>query len=222
MKKSVILFAALAVFCFNGLSAQEQPKVTVGLLDLEAIVGINWTQPKKNLSAEGYFGTDYDLGVTFLSVPLGKSDPSPAATVALHYDYSRQNFDSFQVTNEVKFRRHEVYARLKPFTFHPSYYSEYNRVMGLVLAGLYADAGYTSGNYFYEDVYDTTTTPNDKKNGMFWGWGWNLNFKKGRTGGIVGYGSKIYSFDDSLGNAVKYSSRSFHFGVSYALDWREK
>lgn len=41
MKKSVLLFAALAVFCFNGLSAQEQPKVTVGLLDLEAIVGIN-------------------------------------------------------------------------------------------------------------------------------------------------------------------------------------
>lgn len=220
MKKILVSLTFGLIAQANTLYAQAE-KTRLGFLDVEAIWGINFTKPQQNFAVEGEVGTDYDLGVTFLSVPLSKNDPSPVTTVALHYAYMRQNFSGYQIINDIKFRRNEVFARIKPFTFNPSYESEYNRVLGLLVAGLYADVGYSSGKYFYENIYGTTTTPDDKKNGMFWGWGLNLNFKNGRTGAIVGYGSKIYNFDNSLGNTIKYSSRSFHFGLSYALDWRE-
>ena len=221
MKKILVSLTFGLIAQANTLYAQAE-KTRLGFLDVEAIWGINFTKPQQNFAVEGEVGTDYDLGVTFLSVPLSKNDPSPVTTVALHYAYTRQNFSGYQLINDIKFRRNEVFARIKPFTFNPAYPMEYSKVFGLVLGGLYADVGYTSGNYFFENVNGNITPPTDNKSGLVWGWGYNANIKKGRFGGIVGFGSKRYNFASNNGSTIKYKSRSFQFGISYALNWQEK
>lgn len=205
-------------------SSTSNFKLPFGIYDIQVAPGVNWMKPKKNLNLDGYFGTNYSFGFTAVNLEYGNSGAS--GTVALFYDYSRQNADDF--LGSWHFRRNELFARIKPFTNNPVYSNSYGGngsmyLLGFLFSGLYADVGYTNGTYFYKNYLDVKQAPNYQQNGFFWGWGYNLVHRpeESRWGMSVGYGSKIYTWTKANGEQAKYSSRTIWIGVSYNIVWKE-
>lgn len=205
-------------------SSTSNFKLPFGIYDIQIALGVNWMKPKQNLNLDGDFGTNYSFGFTAVNLEYGNSGAS--GTVALFYDYSRQNAEDF--LGSWHFRRNELFARIKPFTNNPVYSNSYGGngsmyLLGILFSGLYADVGYTNGTYFYKNYLDVKQAPNYQQNGFFWGWGYNMVHRNedSRWGMSVGYGSKIYTWTKANGDRAKYSSRTIWIGVSYNLVWME-
>lgn len=204
----------------NGKPTENRPSI-VGIYDIQIAPGINWMKPKSGLDISGEFGTNYSLGFTVINLAHGKNSGS-SSTISMHYDYSRQNAEA-ALLGSWHFRRNELFARIKPFTHNPVYSTYDNRFLGVIIAGLYADIGYTNGTYYYSNYLDEKQAPDYSQNGLVWGWGYNLIHRPEdkRWGMTVGYGAKIYSWNKTNGDRAKYASRTIWVGATYNLVWEE-
>lgn len=189
MRKLFLLITA-TIFSSH-LSAQ------IGIYEIQVSPGINWVKPKKGLDGfKGEFGMTYDVGVTVVNLVHPK-DGGSSSTISLHYDYSKQ-----KLSDEWSFRRNEVYARVKPFTFNATKSAQDGNggFLVLILSGLYADVGYTNGKLYFENTQRGLGDIDDSQNGLFWGWGYSGIHRpeNSRWGMKAGYGSKKYSWKKQM------------------------
>jgi hypothetical protein len=189
---------------------KEKPIPIIGLFDIHGSLGVNYTKSIKQMPNRE-FGTDYDFGITFLHLPYTKS-LGPGATVELHVDYSRQNFDAI---NDWKFRRGEIYTRIRPLSSHAAYPISARNVRELLISSLYVDVGYSDAKHFRETPMDVVFNQEHHKS-FFWGWGLNVKWREERIGFTGGIGSKRYVIDGR-----KYKSKCISMGVTYNLIWKE-
>jgi len=175
-------------------SIERQP--VLGLYDLQFAVSAITT---------GDMGIDLDLGTTLVNLSYGKTNDA-SATIELHYDHSRNKYG--ETLNDMNFRRNHVYARLRPFTSRPNGEIDAENFVALFIAGIYADLGYTKGYYYYTDVNGDRKGPDYNADGLFWGMGWNLIWRKeSRWGANLGFGSKRYTITLPNGSENKYKTR---------------
>jgi hypothetical protein len=193
---------------------QEEKKPYIfGFFDIHASLGINWTKPQRG-ALRTDFGTDYDFGLTFMHLPYTNSS-GPGLTLEEHFDYSRQNFDGM---NDWKFRRTEVYTRIRPISGHAAYPTHFNRVYEIILTGLYVDLGYSNATYFQKNLMEGRLEPDYHDRGFFWGWGMNIKWREDRIGFMGGIGSRWYTVDESK---MKYKTRCMSLGVTYNIVWKD-
>lgn len=189
-------------------SIERQP--VLGLYDLQFAV---------SAITSGDMGIDLDLGTTLVNLSYGKTNDA-SATIELHYDHSRNKYG--ETLNDMNFRRNHVYARLRPFTSRPNGEIDAENFVALFIAGIYADLGYTKGYYYYTDVNGDRKGPDYNADGLFWGMGWNLIWRKeSRWGANVGFGSKRYTITLPNGSENKYKTRLITLGVVYNLLWKD-
>mgnify|MGYP003416231485 CR=1 FL=1 len=192
---------------YSPIAKQTNKKPLIGLYDLQFGLGA---------ITNGEMGIDIDLGATLANMAYGNSDAS--TTVELHYDHAREQFD--HSVNYMHFRRNNLYARIRPFTSSPTSESNFNNILAMIVAGLYADIGYSTANYFYKDYLDNRLEPDYQANGLFWGWGWNLIWRsENRWGATFGFGSKRYRVELPNGTESKYKIRTISLGTTYNLIW---
>lgn len=201
-------------------SASHQPTASASSKAEDApLLGVYDVQFSVGAITAGEMGIDLDAGATLVNyVYPGDNDVS--ATVALHYDFSRLSFS--ESMRYMHIRRNNVYARLRPFTSTPNSESYAANALGVLISGLYVDMGYSSGYYYYTDLLDNRQAPNYNANGLFWGWGYNLLWRKdNRWGFSGGFGSKRYSMKLPNGSESKYKARAISLGVVYNLIWKD-
>lgn len=199
--------------------SKEQEGSPLKHSEREPLIGFYDVQFALSAITSGDMGIDLDLGTTLVNLSYGKTNDA-SATIELHYDHSRNKYG--ETLNDMNFRRNHVYARLRPFTSRPNGEIDAENFVALFIAGIYADLGYTKGYYYYTDVNGDRKGPDYNADGLFWGMGWNLIWRKeSRWGANLGFGSKRYTITLPNGSENKYKTRLITLGVVYNLLWKD-